>query len=153
MNRGHVPIPVGRWAASVLFFLYTCHPCAFGQRTGNPLSGTMPSVVPLVNVGGAVSALDLAAPAKAISEFNRATGLLRGQHSEEAIAHLQKAIADYPKFISAHNYLGLAYLDADDVRRAQSEFEIAANLDDKFPGSFVNLGRLGYHARTEASAH
>jgi Ca-activated chloride channel homolog len=143
----------------------------------------MPSVVPLVNVGGGaveaqfgamdfaqkileqqnqtakqsaedrarqqalvasgmVSALDLAAPAKAVSEFNRAAGLLRGQHSEEAIAHLQKAIADYPKFISAHNYLGLAYLDMDDVARAQSEFEIAANLDDKFPGSFVNLGRL-----------
>src|ERR1019366_2664680 len=91
---------------------------------------------------GAVSALDLAAPAKAVNEFNQATSLLRGQRSQEAIAHLQKAITLYPKFVSAHNYLGLVYQDLDDAARAQSEFETAANLDDKFPSSFLNLGRL-----------
>ena len=182
MNRGRVRLPIGRWATCVLLFLYACHPSAFGQR-GNPLSGTTPGAVPLVNVGGGameaqfgamdfaqkileqqarsanqsqkdrerqqglvesgtLSVLDLAAPAKAVAEFNQATSLLRGQRSQEAIAHLQKAIAVYPKFVSAHNYLGLAYQDLDDAARAQSEFETAANLDDKFPGSFLNLGRL-----------
>ena len=91
---------------------------------------------------GAVSALDLAAPAKAVSEFNQATSLLRGQHSQEAIGHLQKAIAAYPKFVSAYNCLGMAYLDVDDASGAQKEFETAASLDDKFAGSFLNLGRL-----------
>ena len=91
---------------------------------------------------GAFSALDLAAPAKAVNEFNQAASLLRGQHSQEAIGHLQKAVAVYPNFVSAHNYLGLAYQDLDDPGRARSEFETAANLDDKFPGSFLNLGRL-----------
>jgi len=182
MNRGRVRIPVGRWAACALLVLYACHPPAFGQR-GNPLSGTTPGVVPLVNVGGGaveaqfgamdfaqkileqqakstnqnqkdrerqqelvesgtLSALDLAAPAKAVNEFNQATSLLRGQRSQEAIGHLQKAITLYPKFVSAHNYLGLAYRDLDDAAHAQSEFETAANLDDKFPGSFLNLGKL-----------
>jgi len=91
---------------------------------------------------GAVSTLDLAAPSRAVNEFNQATSLLRGQHSQEAIEHLQKAIAVYPKFVSAHNYLGLAYLDLDDSTRAHREFETAASLDQKFPGSFLNLGRL-----------
>ncbi len=91
---------------------------------------------------GTVSALDLAAPSRAVNEFNQATSLLRGQHSQEAIGHLQKAIAVYPKFVSAHNYLGLAYLDQDDSARAHTEFETAANLDQKFAGSYLNLGRL-----------
>ncbi|MGA9566742.1 MAG: VWA domain-containing protein [Candidatus Korobacteraceae bacterium] len=91
---------------------------------------------------GTVSELDLAAPARAVNEFNTASSLLRGQHSQEAIGHLQKAIAAYPKFVSAHNYLGMAYVDMDDPGRAQTEFETAANLDAKFAASFLNLGRL-----------
>jgi VWFA-related protein len=91
---------------------------------------------------GVVSALDLTAPAKAVSEFNQGTSLLKGRHSEEAIGHFRKAIAAYPKFVSAHNCLGMAYLDLDDAAGAQKEFEAAASLDDKFPGAFLNLGRL-----------
>lgn len=90
---------------------------------------------------GLVSALDLSAPNKAVNEFNRAASLMKAQNSKEAIKHLQKAISEYPKFVSAHNALGLAYLDQNDPR-AESEFEAAASLDDKFPGSFVNLGLL-----------
>lgn len=90
---------------------------------------------------GLVSALDLNAPNKAVSEFNRAASLMKAQNAKEAIRHLQKAISEYPKFVSAYNALGLAYLDQNDPR-AQTEFEAAAKLDDKFPGSFLNLGLL-----------
>ena len=91
---------------------------------------------------GAVSALDLEAPQKATYEFNQATVLLRGRQSQEAITHLQKAIKDYPKFVTAHNYLGMAYQDTDDIPHARDEYEAAANLDDAFAPSYVNLGRL-----------
>ena len=91
---------------------------------------------------GAVSAIDLEAPNKAVMEFNRATSLLKEQNSKEAAKHLQSAIAEYPKFVAAHNALGLAYLDQDDTIRGKSEFETAVRLDDKFAGSFVNLGLL-----------
>src|SRR5271170_4167683 len=67
---------------------------------------------------------------------------MKAQNSKEAIRHLQKAIADYPKFVSAHVGLGLAYIDQEDPGRARSEFETAAKLDDTFPGSFLHLGRL-----------
>src|SRR5580700_5014116 len=91
---------------------------------------------------GVVSALDLEAPNGAVEEFNRARTLLQAQNSKEAIKHLQKAVAQYPKFVSAHVGLGLAYIDQEDPVHARSEFEAAAKLDDKFPGSFLHLGRL-----------
>ena len=104
----------------------------------------------LVDIGE-VSALDLNAPDKALDEYNRAATFMKEQHAKEAIIHLQKAIAAYPKFVLAHNTLGLAYLDQQDGR-AKSEFEVAAKLDDKFPGSFLNLGMLALSANDFATA-
>lgn len=91
---------------------------------------------------GVLSALDLEAPNNAVEQFNRATSLMVAQHSMEAIKYLRKAIDIYPKFVSAHIDLGLAYLDQQDARQARSEFELASRLDAKFPGSFLNLGLL-----------
>lgn len=90
---------------------------------------------------GVVSALDLEAPYNAVEAFNHATSLLKEQNSIEASKYLEKAIRAYPKFVAAHNALGLAYLDREDPR-AKGEFETAANLDAKYPGSFLNLGLL-----------
>ena len=100
---------------------------------------------------GAISALDLDASGKAIDEFNVAATLMKAQKSKEAIVHLQRAIAAYPKFVSAHNTLGLAYLDQDDSH-AKEEFETAAKLDNKFPGSFLNLGLLELSAKDFSAA-
>jgi Ca-activated chloride channel homolog len=90
---------------------------------------------------GVISALDLDAPNSAVEQFNHATSLLKEQNSKEAAKCLEKAIHIYPKFVSAHNALGLAYQDQSNPR-AKSEFEVAAQLDPKFPGSFLNLGLL-----------
>ena len=90
---------------------------------------------------GAVSARDLEAPNKAFEEFKRAMSCLKGQHVKEGIIYLQKALALAPEFVSAHNALGLAYLEQQDPR-ARNEFEMAIQLDDKFPGPFLNLGML-----------
>lgn len=91
---------------------------------------------------GVVSALDLAAPNNAVEQFNQARSMVMQQHSDQAIKHLQKAIKIYPKFVSAHIGLGLAYIDQGDTGGARNEFETAAKLDDKFPQSFLNLGLL-----------
>ncbi|MGD0569223.1 MAG: VWA domain-containing protein [Candidatus Sulfotelmatobacter sp.] len=101
---------------------------------------------------GLVSALDLEAPNNAIEEFNRASTLLKAQNSKEAIAHLQKAIQHYSKFVSAYVSLGLAYIDQGDNSRARSEFEAAAKLDGKYPGSFVHLGQLALSLNDFATA-
>ena len=91
---------------------------------------------------GLISPLDLMAPAKAVEAYNDAVNLIRSQHAAEAITRLQKAIALYPNYVSAHNALGLAFSDTDDVEKAKSEFERAVQVDDKYPGALLNLGRL-----------
>ncbi len=101
---------------------------------------------------GTVSALDLEAPNNAVGEFNHATALMKAQHSQEAIKHLQKAIAIYPKFVSAHVALGLAYLDQEDPPHAREQFEAAAKLDPKFPASFLNLGLVALSLNDFAAA-
>src|SRR5581483_7192237 len=88
------------------------------------------------------SILDLAAPPKAVKEYNAGVTLLRSQHSPEAIPHLQKSLELYPKFVSALNALGMAYNDTDDNASAKAQFEKAVSLDDKFARPIMNLGRL-----------
>jgi Ca-activated chloride channel homolog len=100
---------------------------------------------------GAVSALDLEASEKAIAEYNQAATLMKAQNMNQAIVHLRKAIAAYPKFVLAHNTLGLAYLDQQDSH-AKEEFETAARLDPKFPGTFLNLGMLALSTNDFANA-
>jgi Ca-activated chloride channel family protein len=94
---------------------------------------------------GTISALDIAAPGNAVQEFNRGENSLKAQDFKEAIRHLQKAVEIYPRFVSAHIALGLAYLDQQDPR-AKEEFQNAAGLDDRFPSPFVNLGVLALEA-------
>lgn len=100
---------------------------------------------------GAVSIRDISAPHKAVDQFNYAATYLRSQNSKEAIKCLQKAISIYPDFVSAHNMLGLAYLDERDAR-AKEEFETAAKLDEHYAVSFLNLGMLALNANDFASA-
>lgn len=90
---------------------------------------------------GAVSARDLEAPAKAFEQYKHALSALKEQDFKSAIRSLQKAIALDTEFVSAHNALGLAYLEQHDPR-ARNEFQAAIQLDDKFPGPFLNLGML-----------
>lgn len=101
--------------------------------------------------GGTISIRDIGAPRKAVEQFNYAATYLRSQNSKQAIKCLQKAISIYPEFVSAHNMLGLAYLDEKDAR-AKEEFETATKLDDRYPISFLNLGMLALNASDFASA-
>jgi tetratricopeptide (TPR) repeat protein len=85
---------------------------------------------------GTVSALDMNAPEKAVKKLKEANSLLKDQKAKEAVHYLEEAIKAYPKFVSAHIILGLAYFDLKD-KRAKDEFETATHLDDQFPVSFL----------------
>ena len=101
---------------------------------------------------GVVSALDLQAPDKAVKEFKQAIAALKAQDPKGAIRAFQRAVKIYPDFVSAHNALGLAYLDQQDPH-AREEFEKAAKLDDRFPGPFLNLGLLAVTGNGPAIVH
>lgn len=86
-----------------------------------------------------VSILDLKAPASAKQEFVKGATLLLRKDLNGAVKHLSKALSIYPKFVSAHNYLGNAYMDLGLNDKAREEFQQAALLDDHVPHSFANL--------------
>ena len=90
---------------------------------------------------GTVSVLDMNAPEKAVRKLKRAVFCLKEQKVKDAVHDLQDAIKTYPKFVSAHIVLGLAYFDLND-KRAKDEFETATYLDDQFPASFLYLGMM-----------
>ncbi len=90
---------------------------------------------------GTVSALDMNAPEKAVKKLKRAMSYLKDQKVKEAVRELQDAIKIYPKFVSAHILLGLAYFDLKDDR-AKDEFETATHLDDQLPSAFLYLGMI-----------
>lgn len=100
---------------------------------------------------GTVSALDLQAPPKAARDYNDGVERLKKGDATGAIERLKKAIATYPNFVSAHDGLGVAYMDSGQSDDARHEFETAISLDDKFAVSYVNMARLAM-ARRDAPA-
>ncbi len=100
----------------------------------------MPHSTDLQTPDGAVSKFDLKAPGKARREYERGLDLLKKKDLHGAAEHLAKAVADYPKFVAAHNALGTAYLKLGQKQEAKKEFALAIALDDHLPNSYLNLG-------------
>jgi len=91
--------------------------------------------------GDAVSKLDLMAPGKVRAEYNKGLVELSRKNFTDAVAHLEKALAIYPKYVSAHNALGTAYMNLGQKEKARAEFKTALALDDHLPNTYTNLSR------------
>ncbi len=158
------PAPVLFWLAVLVIGLLSLPKALYGQAHQDPLpymSGGPNSAFAHVDfsqiyvdgeiwdqgsiASGSISALDMAAPDNAMQQFSHGTACLKDQNFKEAIKFLQKAVEIYPKFVSAHIELALAYRDQQDPR-AKQEFETAASLDDRFPVPFANLGVMALEA-------
>lgn len=94
----------------------------------------------LQSPSGPASRLDLKLPGKARREYDRGYQLLMQNDFRGAVEHLAKSINSYPRFVSAHNALGTAYLKLGQKEEARSEFAQAVALDDHLPNSYLNLG-------------
>ncbi|HXX01980.1 MAG TPA: tetratricopeptide repeat protein [Candidatus Acidoferrales bacterium] len=91
---------------------------------------------------GLVSASDLAVPARARSEFERANELIGKENLKLAIQKLDRAIAIYPLYAAAYNNLGVIYSRLGDLAQARKVLEKAITLDDHFALAYLNLGRM-----------
>ena len=99
-----------------------------------------PHSTSLQTQGGSVSVLDLKAPRKAKREYEKGYRLLMANDPSAAMDHLHKAMTIDPKFVSAHNALGTAYLDLGQNDQAKNEFLQSVALDNHLPTSYLNLG-------------
>jgi len=109
----------------------------FNMFTINSQNGNLTSVQ---SASGSISMLDLKAPSRARGEYDKGYQLLLRKNLEEAVHHLEAAVAAYPKYVAAHNALGTAYMDLGENEKARDEFKISVALDDHMPNSYLNLG-------------
>lgn len=94
------------------------------------------------SAGALVSAADLAVPARARKEFDKANELLRKQDWSHAARDLQKALTIDPGFAGAYNNLGVAYANLGDIVSERNALHKAIELNDHFALAYVNLGRM-----------
>ena len=92
-------------------------------------------------------------PEKARKEFEKASVAGAKGQTDEAIAHLRKAIAIFPSFIRAHNDLGTYLLSQGKLDDAEEELEKAIALDATAFNPRLNLGIVLVHKQAFAEAH
>jgi tetratricopeptide (TPR) repeat protein len=92
-----------------------------------------------------VSELARDVPAKAKKEFEKAGNAARKGSAEEAIVHLRKAIEIYPRFVLAHNDLGVQLLALGRLDEAREVLERAVRLDRTAFNPALNLGIVLVH--------
>src|SRR5205085_1642054 len=105
------------------------------DKSGAP-AGVPASAHAVVSAGE----LDKNVPKDARKEYERALKAADEQKPDEAIAHLQKAVALYPDFMIAHNNLGAQLLEANRLDEAAVELRTAVKLDPKAFNPRLNLG-------------
>ena len=92
-------------------------------------------------------------PEKARKEFEKASVAGTKGQTDEAIAHLRKAIAIFPSFIRAHNDLGTYLLSQGKLDDAEEELKKAIALDATAFNPRLNLGIVLVHKQAFAEAH
>jgi tetratricopeptide (TPR) repeat protein len=104
---------------------------------------------------GAVSVaeLDSNIPSSARKEFEKATAASQKGLSEEAIAHLRKAIAISPVFVMAYNDLGVQLLAQGKLDEAAEPLHKAVSLDPKAFNPALNYGIVLVHLHRFAEAN
>ncbi|HEY2972928.1 MAG TPA: tetratricopeptide repeat protein [Pyrinomonadaceae bacterium] len=89
-----------------------------------------------------IDVIDARAPAEAREELVRGRVALGKKSYEESFAHLQRAIAVYPKFYEAHLLLGTALMDAREWKKAEVAFQRAVELKAGSAPAVLSLGEV-----------
>jgi tetratricopeptide (TPR) repeat protein len=114
-------------------------------RPIGPAANSKPDTVSLAELKEKV-------PEKAQKEFDKASGAGAQGKTDEAIAHLRKAISIYPAFIRAHNDLGTFLLAQGNLDEAEEAFRKALALDPNSFNPLLNLGIVLVHKHSFVEA-
>jgi tetratricopeptide (TPR) repeat protein len=74
------------------------------------------------------------------SEIEHAIALQQSGKPDEAIAQYQRTLKRYPQSAAAHNWLGVAYLQKNQLAAGEAQFRSAIKLDPKYIRAYNNLG-------------
>lgn len=92
--------------------------------------------------GGAISAEALAVPKSARKEFEEGLKQLRADAPAKGAHHFENAIKQYPHYVEAHAWLGMAYLEEKRHDEGLAEIQKAIALDPKLSLPHTMLGKL-----------
>jgi tetratricopeptide (TPR) repeat protein len=101
------------------------------------------------------AASDAAAPPEARAEFERAEAALaagKKQDLEEAVRHLEKALALYPNFLEASLKLGTAYMDLRQWDKAERALRRTLEINPQTANANFALGALYLQQKKYAEA-
>ena len=87
--------------------------------------------------------VDANTPSNAVAEFEKgSTALLKDHNLAQGIAHLQKAVAIYPKYSAALLLLGTAYMDGRRWNDAEAALLKVVAIEPKATAAHLALGEL-----------
>jgi tetratricopeptide (TPR) repeat protein len=86
--------------------------------------------------------IDARAPAVAREEMTRGREALSRKSQQEAVEHLEKAVAAYPDFYEAHLLLGAAFMHQREWKKAEGAFQRAVELKAGSAAATLSLGEV-----------
>ena len=89
-----------------------------------------------------VSATDLAAPKKAVKEYQKGHVALQSEKYDEALEHLDKAIAEYPCYARAYSTRGVTLSMQHQFSSAETSLRKAISCDAGYLEAYLQLGML-----------
>jgi tetratricopeptide (TPR) repeat protein len=99
-----------------------------------------------------VDVIDARVPADARQAMVRGREALGRKSYEEAVGHLQKAIASYPEFYEAQLLLGTAFMDGREWKKAEGAFQQAAKLKPGSAAAMLSLGEVYWRQKRNHEA-
>ena len=87
--------------------------------------------------------LDVKTPIEARREYEKGrTAILEERKLPDGIAHLERAVSLYPKFLEAYLMLGTAYADTHQLDKAESALRKALEINSKAAQALIALGEV-----------
>ena len=99
-----------------------------------------------------VSKAELAIPAHARKESDRAIKAMSEQDWSKALQHLRRAIEIYPQYAMVYNNLGAVYGRLNDRQHEREAFQKAIEVDSHFAPGYVNLAKLSLQEQDPSRA-
>ena len=110
---------------------------------------TKPSVT---SAPPAIAVVDFNVPKDARKAVEGGVEAFNRGELDQARQDFEKAIAKYPKYASAYNFLGLTLVEQKQPDSGQKAFEKAIELNQNFAEAYTNLAKLYFHQQKFASS-
>lgn len=87
---------------------------------------------------GVISAANAGVPKPALELYQKASELAREKDFRGAIAQLELAVAEYPKFVNALNQIGVLHLRLNELEKADEALQKALKIDPEAYDPLIN---------------